>query len=313
MNCLLWKGATIGVIAPGCSSPSTVLSSGIKVLENMGFNVVLGDHVNTQRGHTTGTPQDRATDINRFFADPAINAIIATRGGWNCNQILPYLDYDLIKQNIKPFLGLSDVSSILNAIVTKTGICVYHAPVLLQMGGGVDGRAFSDYSRTNFYKVFMQDEEVVFSNQNDDWFVYRGGKITGKLLGGNITSLTSIIGTPYEPDWNGCLLFWEAIGESIEELDQMLTHLKLAGVFEKVKGVLVGKLTEIKSSDPLTNGVRLMMLLDDHFAQYSFPVVYGLDCGHTEHNMILPIGGQITVDTNSKKIHVGRPTPSTTK
>ena len=298
---LLKKGDFVGIVAPGSPVPREVFEKGVNVLEQMGFKIKLGEHVFDITGHTAGNPEDRASDINRFFADPDVKAIIAARGGYNCNQVLPCLDYKLIKKNQKIFLGLSDVTAILNAITSKTGIVTFHAPVLLMIGGGKDGKAFSSYTQKNFQKILMgkQRENINLTNASNNWHVLKRGKAIGKLLGGNLPSLTSIIGTSYEPNWEEAILIWETTGERIELIDQMLTHLKLAGIFDKIVGMIIGKLVDTEPKEDIRLGIRIMEMILKQCKEYRFPIIYGVDFGHVNDNLILPIGAKASFDTEN--------------
>jgi muramoyltetrapeptide carboxypeptidase len=303
---LLKKGDFIGIVSPGSPVPKEVFDKGVEVLKQMGFRIKLGRHVFDVTGHTAGVPEDRASDINGFFADPEVKAIIATRGGYNCNQILPYLDYELIKKNQKIFLGLSDVTAILNAITSKTGMVTFHGPVLLMIGGGKTGQAFSSYTQKNFQKILMGEkrQNINLTNASDNWNVLKRGRATGRLFGGNLPSLESIIGTPYEPDWEKTILIWETIEERVELIDQMLTHLKLAGIFDKLNGMIIGKLVDTEPKEDISLGIRIVEMIIRQCKEYRFPIVYGVDFGHINDNLILPIGGEVSLDSQKNVIKV---------
>ena len=303
---LLKKSDYIGIVAPGSPVPKEVFGKGINILEQMGFRIKLGKHVFDITGYTAGNPENRARDINEFFADSDVKAIVAARGGYNCNQVLLYLDYKLIKKNPKIFLGLSDVTAILNAITSKTGIVTFYGPVLLMIGGGKDGKAFPLYTQENFQKILMwrKRENINLTNASNNWHVLKKGKAIGKLLGGNLSSLTSIIGTPYEPEWEEAILIWETMGERIEMMTQMLTHLKLAGVFDKINGMIIGRIVDTQPKEEINMEKRIIEMILGQCKPYSFPVIYGVDFGHINNNLILPIGGEVRFDTNNNFIKI---------
>lgn len=298
----LKKGDTIGVVAPGSPVPKKNIKKGVNVLSNMGFNVKLGKHIFSITGYTAGIAKDRANDINRFFSDSQIKAIIAARGGYNCNQILPFLDYGLIKKNPKIFLGLSDVTAVLNAIVLKSNVITFHGPVLLMIGGGRDGKVFSKYSKENFEKILMNEKKRFINvvNAFDNWIVLNKGKAVGKLFGGNLSSLISIIGTSYEPNWKNAILMWETLEEKLEMIDQMLTHLRLAGIFDKINGMMVGKFVDTKQG----RDTEIIKMILEQCRGYDFPIIYGVDFGHTNENLILPIGGEISFNTEEEFLKI---------
>lgn len=301
---LLKKGDFIGIVAPGSHAPIKIIKKGVSLLEQMGFKVKLGKHVFDITGHTAGNQIDRSSDINRFFADPEIKGIIAVRGGNNCNQILPYLDYESIRKNPKIFLGLSDVTVILNAITSKTKVTTFHGPVLLMIGGGKDGMAFSSYSQENFKRILTgkHKENIDLKNAFNDWIVLKKGKASGKLFGGNLSSLVNIIGTSYEPNWENKILIWETVGERIEMIDQMLSHFKLAKVFNKINGMIIGRLFETGLKENIRLGKKIMDVIVRQCKEYKFPIIYGVDFGHVNNNLILPIGGEVSFDTSSRVI-----------
>ena len=304
---LLKKGDFIGVVAPGSHGQREVIKKGINVLERLGFKIKLGKHIFDVTGHTAGFPENRASDINNFFSDREIKVIITVRGGYNCNQVLPYLNYRLIKKNPKIFLGLSDVTAILNAITSKTGIVTFHGPVLLMIGGGRDGYAFSRYSQEHFKKILMGKKRKnvdLINAPSSRWSVLKKGKAVGRLFGGNLPSLISIIGTPYEPNWKDKILIWETVGERIEIIDQMLTHLKLAGIFDKINGMIVGKLVDTQPKEEVNIKKRIIEMILSQCKSCSFPGVYGVDIGHINDNLILPIGGKVEFDTKDNFIKI---------
>jgi len=297
----LKKGDTIGLVAPGSPGPRKVIKKGIDVLNSMGFDVILGKNVFKVSDHTAGFAEDRADDINNFFSNPKIKAIIAIRGGHNCNQILPFLDYELIKKNTKIFLGLSDVTVVLNAITSRSDITTFHGPVLLMIGGGEDGKAFSNFSKENFKRIFMNKKEKIINIADifDRWVTLKKGKAVGKLFGGNLDSLVNIIGTPYEPNWENAIFMWETLETRPEIIDQSLTHLKLAGIFDKINGMMVGF---INSNQNINKEITKIILRQ--FNDYKFPIVYGVDFGHGNDNLILPIGGKVDLDTEKNTLKI---------
>lgn len=305
---LLKSGDQIGIVAPGSPVPMNIFKKGITVLENMGFNVMLGEHIFDVNEFTAGTALNRANDINNFFSEPKIKAIIAARGGYNCNQVIPYLDFDLIKKNPKFFFGLSDATVILNAISVKTRITTFHSPGVLMMGGGRDGQAFSKFSQDNFKKVIfdLDAKNNKISNAGSKWTVIKKGKTRGKLFGGNLNSIVGLVGTEYEPKWKNKIFFWECTGEKVENISQILTHLKLTKMFELISGMVIGKPTNITFGGNIYPDSKLCKMISGLLGDYNFPIIYGVDFGHTNNNVVLPIGGDISLDTNYNYIKIIR-------
>lgn len=305
---LLKAGDRIGVVAPGSPIPADMLKKGVVTLEKMGFKVELGKHIFDVTNYTAGTAIDRAFDINNFFSDPKIKAIIAARGGYNCNQVIPYLNYDLMRRNPKIFLGLSDVTAILNAITVKSKITTFHAPVVLMMGGGKDNKAFSQFSRNKFLEIVLgkNKENIKIKNAKRKWAVLRHGQTNGKLFGGNLHSIISTLGTEYEPTWRNAIFFWECIDDRIENISQMLTHLKLAKVFDKTSGMIIGKLMNIHSKGIKCSDKEICKMISELLKDYNFPIIYGVDFGHVNDNTVLPIGGEVSFGTKNDYIKLLR-------
>lgn len=300
----LKKGDRIGIVAPGSPIPIAILKKGIGVLEKMGFDVKLGKHVYDVSEFTAGTPLNRACDINMFFSDPRIKTIIAGKGGYNCNQVLPYLDYDLIKKNPKFFFGLSDVTAILNAISVKTGITTFHSPTALMIGGGRDGQAFSKFSRDNFMEAIFGSKKnyIKVKNAKRKWTVLKNGNAKGKLFGGNLESIVSILGTEYEPAWENRIFFWECVDDKVERISQLLTHLKLAKVYDKISGMIIGRPTDIDFNGKRYSDFKICKMISELLKDHNFPIIYGVDFGHIKDNIVLPIGGEVSFETKNDYI-----------
>lgn len=303
---LLRRGDLIGVVAPGSPVPIDILKRGIGVLKKIGFDVKLGKHVYDVREFTAGTPLNRAYDINMFFSDTKVKAIIAARGGYNCNQVIPYLDFNLIKKNPKFFFGLSDVTSILNAISIKAGITTFHSPTILMIGGGKDRQAFSKFSRNNFMEtVFgLKRNYIKIKNAKRKWIVLKNGKAKGRLFGGNLESIVSILGTRYEPEWRNNIFFWECVDDKIERVSQFLTHLKLAKVYDKISGMIIGRPIKIDLNGKKYSNFKICKMITELLKAHNFPIIYGVDFGHVSDNIVLPIGGDVSFETKNDYIKI---------
>ena len=245
----LEKGQTIGLVAPASptNEPEGVRFA-IEVVESLGFRVKPGPHLFDRNGYFAGQDRDRADDINRMFADNEVAAVIAVRGGYGSSRLLPYLDYDLIGNNPKAFIGYSDITALLHAIHLKTGLVTFHGPIA--------ATTFTPYTLAEFKKVLMFPQDKTQLGAPPEFEASAGnverknrltpfvsGCVRGPLIGGNLTLMTHLLGTPYEPDFNGKLLILEDIDEYNYRLNRMLTQLWLAGKFEAVAGVVFGKFT----------------------------------------------------------------------
>jgi muramoyltetrapeptide carboxypeptidase len=298
----LSAGNKLGVVtvsAPEAAENPECVKKGIAALNRLGFEVALAPHaLASQKGHIAADAIPLAQDVNAMFADPQISGMICSGGGTNSNRLLPFLDYALIRQHPKVIMGLSNPTVVLNAIHAKTGLMTFHGPALV-WDFGAD--AIPAYTMSAFRKAVMDPEPVGIIPVSGDWVFLKPGKASGKLLGGNLWSLLSVLGTEYEPDWNGAILFWEDVGKEPRRIDAMLTHFKLAGIFEKIAGMVVGELVECDASGPsLTVDEIVLDLLKD----YRFPVLSGVRLGHTDEKLTLPIGVQAAIDSETSSFTI---------
>lgn len=268
--------------------------------EALGFNVQLGEHVFGRHGYLSGTDAERAADVNKAFADDSVDAVIAVRGGWGCNRILPLLDYDMIRANNKVLLGYSDITSLMNALYVKTGMVSFHGPNGFSYWADFQAQQFRDVimdGKSTTMRNYKEKEETLTMMSNRTTTV-NGGKAQGVLVGGNLTVLTSLCGTPYFPDLKGKILMLEDVGENIYRIDRFLSQLQLAGHLDGVAGIVFGHCTEC---DP--GGGFGSFTLHEVFAHYfeplGVPTYTGAQFGHIRDNHILPVGHVVELDADA--------------
>jgi muramoyltetrapeptide carboxypeptidase len=296
----LSKGDAIGIVSP--SSPVTgelaqQLKKGVEFLERLGFNGIAGRHVNSTSWGYAASPWEKAEDINRMFADDSIKAIICSQGGATANACLPYLNWKGIRDNPKIFMGISDITLLLNAIHHKTGLITFHGNDL--MWGF--GRNPTMYDEKEFITRLM-DAKIGEIPPNRERRTIRNGVAEGKLLGGNLHCLMKLAGTPYFPDFTTAILFVEAIGITPEECDHLFQQLKQIGVFNQIRGALVGYI------DGLQNSEKALVQMEDVLlrvtAEYDFPVLKTDDFGHNCPNTVLPVGCEVRIDADRRTIEI---------
>jgi muramoyltetrapeptide carboxypeptidase len=296
----LQPGDTVGLVAPASATFQQVeLEVARESLEALGLRVKTGQHIMDRHGSLGGQDIDRANDINRFFADPTVKAIFPTRGGWGTSRLLPLLDYDAIGRNPKVVMGFSDITALLNGIHARTGLVTFHGP----NGGG----RWDQYSVDLVRRVLFEAEAVTFDNPKDtsdknvltqtEYRVrtIRPGKATGRLLGGNLTVLTAILGSPYVPDFDGAILFLEDVGEDWYRVDRMMTSLKLAGILGKVRGVIFGSCSECGPGEGFASFTP-EEIFADHLAPLGVPAWHGAMIGHGQPQWTLAVGGMVAID-----------------
>ncbi|MDA4128872.1 MAG: LD-carboxypeptidase [Thaumarchaeota archaeon] len=303
---VLKKGATIGVPGPSSKPPNFMIGPGVQRLKRMGFNVVLGKTVRqtTRQGFLSGTDKVRAEEINTMFKDEKIDALLCARGGYGSIRILPYLDYDVIREHPKIIMGMSDITSLLLGIHAKTGLVTFHGPGSL---GSLTGE-FTPYTDQAIMKALMSTEPIgEVTNPPDGPFVQTvvEGTAVGELTGGNLNLVVATLGTPYEIDTKGRIFFFEIPGVRAWQIDRHLVHLEQAGKLPAAVGFVAG---ECVQSDPYERAVGEYWLsypgaiLDHHLSstveevinerlsKLGKPAEYGLVCGHGRHKTVMPIG-----------------------
>ena len=308
----LAPGDTVGLVAPANATFQAVdLQIATESLQALGFKVLVGGHLRDRHGYLAGQDKDRAADINGFFADAAVRAVLPIRGGWGSSRVLPYLDFDAIRRNPKVVLGYSDISALLLAIHAKTGLVTFHGP-----NGMGRWDAFSvDY----FKRVLMQGESILFENprqlseQNvltqteNRTMTISGGKARGRLLGGNLTVLTTIVGSPYLPSWDGAIFFCEDVNEDYYRIDRMLTQLKLAGILSRLAGFVFGTCSECGPGDDAFGALTLEEIFADHIKPLGIPAWSGAMIGHGMPQWTLAQGIEVEADADAGTLRMLEP------
>ena len=295
------KGDMVGLVSPSAATSERIQFEFAKEsLEALGLQVKLGENLKNRRGHLAGSDQERANDLNGMFADPEVKAVICIRGGSGAARILDLIDYDVIKKNPKPILGYSDITALHCAIHSQTGLITFHGP----NGTG----SWNNFNVTQFQQIFFDKALPVFQNEQvkgDDLIVKQNriqtltsGKASGKILGGNLTVLTSLSGTPYYPDFKDAILFVEDIGEDPYKIDRMFSTLKLNGTLSKIKGFIFGQCTDCSPGGGY-GSLTLDDILDDYILPLNIPSYRGAMIGHVPKQFIVPIGAHIEMDADA--------------
>lgn len=296
-------GDTVGLINPASPIHAKDIEDVRKSLATLGLKVKLGAHVLERYGYLAGTDAERAADVNAMFADSSVQAIVAMRGGWGCNRILPRLNYDLIRTSPKIVMGYSDITSLLLAIYARSGVVTFHGPV-----GTSTWNPFTvDYVKRVLFDgeaVTMQNPINPGYNQSETQRVetIAPGKAKGRLVGGNLSVLAAMVGSAYLPSWQQTILFVEETGEEVYRVDRMLTQLKLAGILQQISGFVFGQCTNCqpKEKDSLT----LAQVLKEHIQPLGIPAWYGSMIGHIKDKFTLPVGITAEIDASQGTIRI---------
>lgn len=295
----LKKGDTIGIIAPAsCTTYEKVLEAK-KNIEDMGYQVILGECTKKQWYSYAGTDEERAEEINSFFADKNIDAIICMRGGYGSNRLIELLDFEVIKRNPKIFVGYSDITTLHIALNEKANLITFHGPMAVSNFTG-------NYNRDtyeNFIEILSNSrDKQSIKNIIKELKVLNEGRAKGKLVGGNLATLIATLGTEYDLDYNGKILFLEDVGEKTYKIDRFLNQLKKHGVFEKIEGLVLGDFKNcIQDSE---KDMTLLEVFQNYFKELKKPVIYNFESGHSEPMLTLPLGAICEIDTYNKEIKV---------
>ena len=307
----LRPGDTVGLVNPAGATWSTIDIDIVREsFEAMGLKVKVGAHVLDRHGYFAGRDEDRAADVNAMFADAAVKGIICIRGGWGCARILPRLDFDAIRRNPKVLLGYSDITALHHAVHSRTGLVTFHGPV-----------GISEWNSFNvgwLKRVLFGAEAVTFENDRtfdvDDTLVQREhrtatitpGVARGRLLGGNLTVLTTIIGSRYLPDFRDAVLFLEDVGEAPYRVDRMLQQLTLAGVLDQVKAVVWGTCSDCDPGEGF-GSFTLEDVLMQHVKPLGVPAWHGAMIGHVTKQFTLPFGVEVEADATKGTLRMLAP------
>ena len=280
----LKRGHRIGVVSPSYWLEKKGLRNAVMVFQKKGYEVQLGDSVYLKDGPFAGTPQQRANDINQMFSDPNIDAIFCARGGYGANRVLPLLDYDLIQSKPKIFMGYSDITAFLTSITQKTGLVTFHGPMLSTFKNKL-----VPYNLDTLVNVLSGKENIRIVEPNElKPTILKSGKAIGPLWGGNMCLLVNRLGTKNQLNTDGVILFIEDVDENLYAFDRMLFHMKEAGMFENIRGLIVGELIEMKD-EIIPFGKTTDEIILDVCGDLNIPIVTNFPCGHGNYQATFPI------------------------
>lgn len=291
-------GDRVGVAALSGPVDPGKLAAGVEALRRLGFEPVLADNALSRHGFLAGTDEERLAGFHKLAADPDIRAIFFTRGGYGVPRILPGLDWDLIARYPRAYVGYSDLTPFLTAIVERLGLVSFHGPLV----GGELARGLEPEEEDSLLGALAgrypaMSVELPFRG----WL--REGTCEGPLLGGCLSLLTATVGTPWFPDLRGAVVFWEEINEAPYRVDRMLTHLRLSDTLAGIAGMIVGHVVD--KGDGIGAGSRWPALVDENLSGYSWPLAWGLPTGHVPQNWTLPLGLSARLEADSLRMVIG--------
>ncbi len=302
-------GDTVGVVSPASTLETP---DGLRIAEHwirgMGLIPKFGPNAGGRWGYLAGTDDQRASDLNAAFSDPEVKAVFAVRGGWGGARILPLLDWEAIRANPKLLIGFSDVTALHLAFAARAGYATIHG-----------GNATSSWRKTSWeslWRLAFAGGTPTLGGAEIEAETGRlartitGGMATGRLLGGNLTILSTLMGTPWLPDLTGAVLFLEDVNEAEYRVDRMFQQLKLAGVLDGLAGIVFGQCTECATTAPDYAGFTLDQIIDHYCAPLGIPALTGFDTGHIANQLSLPSGAMVELDADARTVRVLEPVVS---
>lgn len=289
----LRPGDIIGVAAPASPFDQQAFERGIAVLESMGYQVKIPENLFMRHGYLAGSDTDRAALLMNLFEDESIKAVFCARGGFGSMKLLPLLDFEMICARPKILLGFSDITALLVTIYNRCGMVTFHGPIVTSL------KKDSDKTCSALVAAIGSSRPIVLKPGKA--VILNPGQATGRLVGGNLTSLCHLMGTPYEPHFEGHLLFLEDRGEAPYRIDRMLSQLHLAGHLDGVAGVILGS---FQDCGPLED---VHSVIKEAFRHTGVPILAGFEIGHGTDNLTVPIGLEASLDTQDCSLQLQEP------
>ena len=292
------KKDVIGIISPA-SSPDEFsrVEKGVKYLESLGYRVKIGANVGKNHGYLAGTDKERVDDLHEMFKDKDIKAIFTLRGGYGAFRLLDKIDYRLIKNNPKIFVGYSEITSLQMAFFEKAGLMTYAGPMV-----AVDFYdEVSHYTNEHFWATITSNKKLgkLKFPENQKLPFLQKGIASGRLIGGNLAVFAALLGTDYFPNLTGKILMIEDIGELPYRVDRMLNQLRLSGTFKKIKGIILGRFVDCHEHDPNKKTLTLGEVISEYIGTLKIPSIYTFPHGHIKDFVTIPFG--LKVNLNAAK------------
>lgn len=293
----LYKGETVGIISPSRWMNEQELYKTATIFEQMGFKIKFSSQNFQKQNQFAGSDYERAKAIEEMFIDPQVKAIVSAKGGYGALRIIDILNYDVIAKNPKIFIGYSDVTAILISLYKMTGLVTFHGPMLYSFVNEIDS-----FSITYLQHAICNIEPYRLNfSKNSQIKILRPGIAEGELFGGNLSVLVNLIGTRYDFETSGKILFIEDIDEHLYNLDRMLLHLKRSGKLDRVKALIVGEMMNVKDNE-VSFGKDVDEIILDICRETDFPIISNFPCGHGKKQLTIPISIKTRLECNERCI-----------
>jgi muramoyltetrapeptide carboxypeptidase len=276
----------IGIAAPASPFEHESFERGVQALHDMGFETLIPAGISAVQGFLAGPDEHRAAQLQGLFEDERVDAVICARGGYGSLRILPLLDYERIAVRPKVFIGFSDATALLAALAGRCGWATFHGPVVTGLGDA------SEATRAALRAAIASADPLMYRPAAA--VTVRAGRAAGVLCGGNLTILCHLIGTPFQPSFRNRILFLEERGEAPYRIDRMLTQLMLAGCLKGIRGLVLGSFTDCGA------GPEILAIVRDRCVEADIPILAGIEAGHAEPNLTLPLGIHAVLDADQR-------------
>lgn len=299
----LEKGDLIGLISPASApSSSDKIEKAVVYLERLGYRVTVGKHAMSQHGYLAGKDEDRAGDFNEMLRHRRVRAIFTIRGGYGTPRLLTMIDYRAAKRDPKIIVGYSDLTALQLALYKKIGLVTFSGP----MAGVEMCTSIDPFTEESFWRVITSRTKIgaLKNPENEPLITIKSGKASGRLVGGNLSLLLSLFGTPYQPSLNKSILVVEDVDEAPHRVDRMFTQLRNAGIFKQISGLVLGKFTDCVPSDPSKPHLTIEQVLEEATQTIKHPTLANLQYGHIPRKLTLPWGLRTRVDSSRGMIEV---------
>jgi muramoyltetrapeptide carboxypeptidase len=306
----LRRGDAISVVVPAGPVNRERIDRALERLRQRGFRTKTYGDIYRSQGYLAGDDKTRADELMAAFSDPETTAVWCARGGYGVSRLLDRIDFDLVRRHPKVLIGFSDITALHIAIHQRTDLVTFHGPNLQDGFGGQDEPPPANEAA--LWQEILADEQSnaaqgyaydLAANGAVEPRALRGGGSRGRLTGGNLSVLAGLMGTPFEIDTAGRILFLEEVGERLYRIDRYLSQLWLAGKLQAASGVLLGSFS-YNDDEPAESDVAVAALLDEYFSRLDVPVLAGFPAGHAKNNLTLPVGALVELDTNKNQVRV---------
>lgn len=286
-------GSCIGIVAPAAACADFDYTPGIELLQKWGYKTKISKTLKVNEGYLAGSDELRASELNKFFADDEVDAILCFGGGYGCTRILDLLDYDLIRNNPKLLIGFSDITALHTAIGQNSRLVTIHGPMLKTLS-----RKPTQYTIASFCRGLRMSVPLgafLLPKKHKLEAMYPG-RAFGKLVGGNLSVIAALCGTPYELKGENSILFLEDVGEDAYAIDRMLRQLWQNGLLKDIKGLIFGDFTHCQPNKQEKYEFTIKEVLQQYANLVKVPTIFNFPAGHERTNAFLPLGVNSTIN-----------------